>query len=492
MKNTKRILSILLLAALCLALTGCGTKAASNFARYFGYMADVVETSVSSSRAIREAKNAEPVVDENTLPAPANFTVDEAGNYSFDAVDGADYYMLYVYADAVTVDATAKSSKIANDGSASYSGSVSGFSNLSYGDWYVGVVAYPDYSVSEMKASAPAKAEYLISGAVELGEPKFGSMWSVAANTLEITVSGMNFSGTAYPERMELTLTNTADSADVVTLEAESVGSSATLSTDACTAGASYAIHADFFWDETLVTNPTASAEGGVAQTSATDNLIDEDYAYTGSIFSSCDFPHIQRDFDPVAGGCAGVWVNTGSAGGASMGMGSGEASGEADGEETDRNAYFEATPIAAANGAKYSYDVVVSSPSGSVGLGARITSGTVAAGYGTLDIFDDGTFRMELEYQYIRMDRISSMVSYMPGAECYGTYTVNPDGTLNLSYDHANAALTDFAVVTELTGKAAEAASATTTDTAASGEASGEAVDTASAEPTASGEVKA
>lgn len=176
------------------------------------------------------------------------------------------------------------------------------------------------------------------------------------------------------------------------------------------------------------------------------------------------------------------------------MGMGSGEASGESNSEETDRNAYFEATPIAAANGAKYSYDIVVSSPSGSVGLGARITSGSVAAGYGTLDIFDDGTFRMELEYQYIRMDRISSMVSYMPGAECYGTYTVNPDGTLNLSYDHINAAMTDFAVVTELTGKAALASTATATDTSASGEASGETVDTASDEPSAepaSGEAK-
>lgn len=486
----KRILSIILLAALCLALTGCGTKAASNIGRYFGYMSDVVETSVTSARAIRESKNAASAVDENTLPAPENFTVDADGNYSFDAVLGADYYILYVYADAVTVDASATSSKIAEDGSGSYSGSVSGFSNLSYGDWYVGVVAYPDYELSEMKASAPAKAEYLLSGAVELGEPRFGSMWSVAANTLEITVSGMNFAGTAYPKRMELTLTNTADSADVIALEAESVASSVTLTTEACTAGADYAIHADFFWDETLVTNPTASADGGTARTSATDNLIDDDYGYTGNIFKGCDFPHIQLDFDPSAGGCAGVWVNTGSAGGASMGMASGEASGEADdGEETDNNVYFDALPIAAANGAQYSYDVQVSSPAGNVSLGSRITGGSVAKGYGTLDIFDDGTFRMELEYQYITTDRVNSQVSYMPGAECYGTYTVNPDGTLNLSYDHVNAALTDFAIVTELTGKAAEAASGTATDTTASGEASGEVVDASSAEPTASGE---
>lgn len=461
MKKTKRILAVAVLAALCLALTGCGTQAASNLGRYFSYMAGVVETSVSSSRAIRASKNAVAAVDENTLPAPENFAVDADGGYRFDAVDGAAYYILYVYADAVTVDASATSAKIENDGSASFSGNVSDFSNLSYGDWYVGVVAYPDYSVSEMKASAPAKAEYLLSGAVELGEPSFGSMWSVATNTLEITVGGMSFGGTAYPERMELTLTNTADSADVVELNTDSVGSSVTVTTDACTAGASYAIAADFFWDETLVTNPTASADGGTAQTSATDNLIDEDYAYTGSIFKGCDFPHVQRDFDPKAGGCAGMWVNNGSAGGASMGMGSGEASAEADDEETDRNVYFDAVPIAAANGAQYSYDVEVTSPAGNVSLGSRITGGSVATGYGTLDIFADGTFRMELEYQYITTDRVNSQVSYMPGAQCYGTYTVNPDGTLNLSYDHANASLTDFAIVTELTGKAAAAATA-------------------------------
>lgn len=468
MKNTKRILAIVLLAALCLALTGCGTKAASNLGRYFSYMTGVVETNVNSSRAIRESKNAAATVDENTLPAPANFAVDENGGYSFDAVDGAAYYILYVYADAVTVDASATSSKILADGSASYSGNVGDFSNLAYGDWYVSVVAYPDYDTSDKKASSPVKAEYLISGAVELGEPRFGSMWSVATNTLDITVSNLKFSGTAYPERVELTLTNTADSADVVELSAEDVGSSVTVTTDACTAGASYAIAADFFWDETLVTNPTASADGGTAQTSTTDNLIDEEYAYTGNIFKGCDFPHIQRDFDPKAGGCAGVWVNTGSAGGASMGMGSGEASAEADDDDADRNVYFDAVPITAANGAQYSYDVEVTSPAGSVSLGSRITGGSVATGYGTLDIFADGTFRMELEYQYITTDRVNSQVSYMPGAQCYGTYTTNVDGTLNLSYDHANASLTDFAIVTELTGKAAAAANAATADTSA------------------------
>jgi hypothetical protein len=75
------------------------------------------------------------------------------------------------------------------------------------------------------------------------------------------------------------------------------------------------------------------------------------------------------------------------------------------------------------------------------------------------MNIYDDGTFSVEIEYQYIRTDAMNAAVYYVPGVICYGVYTENSDGTLNLSYDHENAEETDYAIVTELTGKAAEAA---------------------------------
>ena len=41
--------------------------------------------------------------------------------------------------------------------------------------------------------------------------------------------------------------------------------------------------------------------------------------------------------------------------------------------------------------------------------------SGSTDRIFGTMDIFDDGTFRMEIEYQYISTDRMNSAVYYVP-----------------------------------------------------------------------------
>ena len=73
------------------------------------------------------------------------------------------------------------------------------------------------------------------------------------------------------------------------------------------------------------------------------------------------------------------------------------------------------------------------------------------------MDIFADGTFKMNIEYQYLRTDSMNAAVYYVPGVECSGIYSVNADGTLNLSYDHENAKETDYDIVQEVTGKAAE-----------------------------------
>ena len=70
-------------------------------------------------------------------------------------------------------------------------------------------------------------------------------------------------------------------------------------------------------------------------------------------------------------------------------------------------HAYFEATPKAAENGAEYSYDIIVSSPSGSITATPKLSPGgaTTKHIFGTLDIYADGTFKMNIEYQYLRTD---------------------------------------------------------------------------------------
>ena len=100
-------------------------------------------------------------------------------------------------------------------------------------------------------------------------------------------------------------------------------------------------------------------------------------------------------------------------------------------------------------------HDIIVSSPSGSITATPKLSPGgaTTKHIFGTLDIYADGTFKMNIEYQYLRTDSMNAAVYYVPGVECDGIYSVNADGTLNLSYDHENAKETDYDIVQEVTG---------------------------------------
>lgn len=476
----KKILAILLITALALTLlSGCATHVGEHTRTYFQQMQNVAETAANAKKAESGAAvEAAVPVDENALPAPANLSVDEQGNYSFDAVEGAQYYYLYVYDSASGVSATAQT-KIMDDGSASYSGNLGDFVRLTYGEWSVRATAYPDFDNSDLTASPEAKTSYVMTGAVEPGEPSFYYMWTVVSGTLEIKLDGLNYSGTAWPTDVTLTLTNRADPADVITIDLGAVtASSVSGETRSAQPDAVYDITADFTWDENFVTNPSFTAAGGEAMTSGSDNLIDGDFYYTSDIFLRFDFPHVQMNFDPVTGGEAGVWKNQG---GGNIGF-SGEASGESDEDETDYNCYFEATPKTAENGALYSYNIHVTSPGGAITASPKLSpgSGSTEHIFGTLDIFADGTFKMEIEYQYMKTDMMNAAVYYVPGVICEGTWTENADGTINLSYDHENAYETDYDIVTELTGQAKAYFEANpdenTNSASASGEASGEA----------------
>ena len=271
--------------------------------------------------------------------------MDEQGNYSFDAVENAQYYYVYIYDSESSVSATAQSGKIPDDGSASYSGNINDFARLTYEDWSVRVTAYPDFDNSDLAASPEAKATYVRSGAVDPGEPGFYYMWTVVSGTLEIKLDGMNYGSTAYPTDVILTLTNRDDPVDVITMDLGAVtSSSVTGETTEARPDAVYDITADFTWDENYVSNPAFTAAGGEAFTSSSDNLIDGDFYYSSAIFLKFDFPHVQMDFDPVKGGEAGVWKNQG---GGNMGWSSGDASGEA----SQESASNEPEPMADGSG---------------------------------------------------------------------------------------------------------------------------------------------
>ena len=460
MKKYMKILAVLVALALvaCIA-TGFGSRVAEHSSTYFKQLTDVLETAVASAKVDRNPAPKEPVVNENMLATPANLKVAADGTYSFDAVAGAQYYVVYVYESEKSMDATGQSDKIMEDGSATYSGNVSEFANLGFEEWNVRVIAYPDYASGDKQASHEASTSYIIKGEVNHGNPKVASMWNVTTNTLTVKLEGMDYGRTAYPIDVKLTLTNTADANDVVTVDLGAVSaSSATAATNAVKADAVYTVKADLVWDANYVTNPTFTVSGGQAETSSVKNLLNGEFNYSSHIFHTMDFPHVCVDFDPVKGGNAGVWNNTASSNSGGWGMPQQQTT-----TDTDNDVYYEAIPKAAVDGAVYSYDVEITSPSGSITASPKLSpgSGSTDIIWGTLDCYPDGSFKMEIEYQYMKTDAMNSAVYYVPGVICDGSWVDNGNGTWTLSYDHENAYETDYIITDELTGKAAAYAEA-------------------------------
>ncbi len=475
----KRVYMLAALLLLSLVLAGCSSTVGEHTSTFFNQAGSVLSTAANSSRLIAEAEanvaaEEEEEADPNALSKPADFTVSEDGDFSFDAVEGAALYNVGIYSDSKTKEAD-YTMQIDDDGSSVYTGTIDDIlaanatvdfmgnpqeaEPLKYGTWSIRVCAVPDYETSDRTASPEAKDSYVVSGPVDYGDIEFGSMWDTFSEELTVKISGMDCSSTMYPTDVIVTLTNEADASDVVTVDVIDIDSDTVEAvTSDVEPDAEYEVSAEFQWDPEYVTNPEYTAPNtGVAETSSENNLLTGDFYYIDAIYNNFGFPHVQMDFDLEKGGLAGVWYkdpNAASADPFMMMMGGGDTADE----DEDGNAYFEAIPKAAENGAKYSYDIEITSPAGKIYATPYTDSGqgsTII--WGTLDLFDDGTFTMELEYQYILTDTISSGVYYIPGAICTGKYTDNGDGTVNLSYDHTNSYESDYTVVTELTGKAAE-----------------------------------
>lgn len=475
MKRKGAIACALLLSISMLA--GCGTNVGTHSSTYWTQMKYVLTTAMSSNSLIKAAESAssttEEEVDENAISSPENFVVNEDGTYSFDAVENAQYYIVYVYDSESSVDASYTSEKIYDDGSDSYSGTLSDLGNFTYQTWSVRVVAYPDYDNTDYTASASSRASYVVTGAVEYCEPTVGYLWFVGTNKLEIKLEGLDYSMTSYPTSIVLTLTNTADSSDVITAEMDDIDdSSVTIETEDVTAGATYSITADFTWDEEYVTNPSYSTEIGEIETDAENNAMSDTYYYSSSIYYNFDYPHYYEGFDLEEGGLFGIWVidpDSVSTGGWGWMMME-ETTEEEDDEEKDYNCYFYATPTDTEDGALYTYTVMVTSPEDMIYATPLLSpdSSNTERLFGYLNIYEDGTFSVEIEYQYISYNSMNAAVNYVPGTICYGTYTTNSDGTINLSFDHENTTETEYDVVMELTGQAAEYEAANSEETEA------------------------
>lgn len=439
MKRSKNILAIATASVLAFALTGC-TTIGTNTSLYFSEVADAVDTMLYSKSDAEAAVVEDDDSDKTALSTPEDFTVSEDGSYSFSSVENASYYQLFIYeADAEDHETyISTSEQIEEDGSGTYSGSITESLTYGYGDFEVTVVAYPDYSDTENKKSEEASAEFTNSG--EVDEPQFAYYWDCFTGTFDIQLINIaNYEYESFPTVAEVTLTNEEDSSDTVTLDIEGISledNIYSVSTTELTDGATYDIDVDVEWDETYVTNPSATVSLDPVTISSTASAITEGYGYLNEdIYSSRDYPAVGLNFNVEEGGSMGVWYQFTPYQVSSKGIASYVSF------STTVMDYV-ATPCeTVTDGSLYSYTFETSTSDSAAESFTTVTGEVGGSGgtTGTLEIYEDGTFTASVDYVAGIIDAMTTFAS-----DIQGTWTDNGDGTINLYYDHTSTVLYD------------------------------------------------
>lgn len=401
----KKVLAAVLAVVTCIALSACSTTAWSNAATYSSEVSDVLTAwfggSSSSSASSDAVESAESDESLTALSAPENFTVDDDGNYSFDGVDGADYYILYFCeADAVNDedDFLYSSSQIEEDGSGTYSGNCADLFQYGYGDYLVKVFAYPELGSEEYDHSTAASVEYVVSG--EISIPEVDYCWDIFQQTLSMQISNVDdYIYQVYPDEIIITLTNEADDADVIELSISEVSDeNYSVETTDITAGATYSITACAVSSNDCVTNQTTDSSEAKEVTLGENNVITSLYFFKDDLYyPSYTWPMVGENFNLEEGGSMGAWYFMDEFSGSTVG-----------------NYEFFATPATTDEDCAYYYTVE-----------SVATSGSNITGY--LIMYEDGTFEA---YNGAAGPVSSSIIQ--------GTWNDNGDGTATLNYNHS------------------------------------------------------
>lgn len=439
----KKIALAGLTVGMCTVLTGCGTTLADNTSQYFSQVSTVLGYYSNSSED-----------DDSRLAAPEDVKLDRSGEeawtYSFSAAEGASSYKLTLYDINNTSSGSYISETLEDNGSNTYEGSIEA-QNLTYGEYRFQVTAVPGADDKEHKASKAGTYEFDISG--EVGEPAYAYLWDCFSGTLQVQITNLaEFAATDEPESIEVKLTNEEDSSDVITLGLENPSLADRIyyvETSDVTPNAAYEIAVSAEWNENFVTNPGSEVILGTVTTSSKENMESEGFGYLHSNISlSFDFPAVQTGFHVKDGGQAGLWYyfytndSTDPAWGRSgfpamsMTMGGEEAEAE---KVVDEGWYFYAIPSeTVSNGSLYSYKVEAASGRGSAfaDIGFATYEYENASIPGTLEIYEDGTFTMSLDYVLFEFNTMVNAPFEFDAKQCSGIWTDNKDGTINLSYD--------------------------------------------------------
>ena len=390
MKKHKLLLG-LLAGLLCLSCTACGSSLAQNTETYFSTTSAILRTLFSSGQS--DAPDAAPGEDSDAiqLDAPTGLTVGEDGSYSFTGVENAEYYLIYFCApDATSDDDTFiySSDPIEANDSNTYSGLFSDAFQYAFGDYLVKVYAFPDLTDDTYRMSTAATAEYVYTG--NQSAPEIYYYWNTFDGTMGVQVANMDaYLYEAYPDKVDVTFTNTADSSDTVTLTIEGVSAeNFSAQTDALTRGATYSVTAVATSTNSYVLNPTSdttTVSDGL--TLGENHLFVDGYSYSDGFANNIfNWPIVAENFDLANGGEAGH-----VAGGFS-------------------STAFMTTPTTVSAGSAYSY---------------TLQAGSWAAG--TLELYPDGTF--------LANETGGGPVN---ASHIGGTWVDNGDGTATLNFDHS------------------------------------------------------
>ena len=398
MKARKVLLLLGLVCALALLCTACSsTTALDNIDTYYSEVGAVLDDWFSSSSGADTFGTGGSTTAATALDAPGSFTLDADGNYSFNGVADADYYLVYFCAPDATNDSdpflfSSNSIDATGTGGETYSGNIDDLVQYGYGEYLVKVFAFPSLNDSAHAMSTAATATYSFSGAQDA--PAIDYLWNTFDGTIDVQVSNIaDYTYQMVPDRVEVTFTNVNDSSDTVMLTLEDLSTdSYSLKSDALTAGATYSISAVGYSDSPYVTNPTSDTN--IVSEGVTfdgHNVISQNYYYSDGITRMpFSYPQVTENLSLTETGT----LNS---------------------DNTSITYTFTTTPVTPNPGSQYSFVVAAD---------CRPFSFDDA----TLELYPDGTFRM---------DQYGEMPPQGP-SHIEGIWTDNGDGTVTLSYDHS------------------------------------------------------
>lgn len=404
----KQVLMCLLVLAMVLGFAGC-TTAMDNLDTYVSLMGTQVSTLLNGG-----ISGAEQTDERIQLDAPGNFTCDAAGNYSFEGVDNANYYVIYLYKNgSSTYDYVSDSIT----GSGAISGSIADL-HYGFGDYEVTCVAYPDYTSETYRGSQASSATIKVTGEVE--EPSLTFFWDCFANELHVIWLNSNaYDSTICPETMNITLSGEISKEFSLAMDA----STTSYLLEGAEPGATYEVNATVTFDSNYVTNASFQQNLGTVTCDERANFAPAGYEYNSGLYQYADYPLSGENFDLTSGGEIGRWKVSHDSN-AWMSVTS----------ATAEYLIYTATPSETESDDAYTYAVVAANDDDSDVYSGSF--GTMHDFGGTLHLYTDGTFKLELDATYICTDLISNAEQWHNGSYIEGCWYENGDGTVDLSYD--------------------------------------------------------